>query len=108
MIQDYNSYIQIHADGRQATITIEKEISLNNADYLKASLEKILNAVDTLYIKLSNIELMDIAAIQLLHAFMEKAKTDHKKISYEISCSDSMSQLLLKAGFGKYAENKTV
>lgn len=108
MIPDYNKYIHSQSDGANALLQIEKEVSVNNAGLLKAEMEKALHSNDTIFLKLTGIETMDIAAVQLIKAFSVEAKSRNKKINYEITCTENVKKLLSYAGLAKFTMDETI
>lgn len=109
MIQDYNKMIETkieeNATGNKAFFIITKELSLNNVEFLRNEMQKTLENCNSFCIQLKAIENYDISAIQLIHAFVSKAKKNKKTVQYEIEISENAKKILLYAGLQEYTTN---
>jgi len=88
-----------------ATITINQDMTIINANVLKEKMENALNSASTLNLKLKNIEVMDLAGIQLIYALKKEAVNQNKILRINFDLKAEVEELIRSAGFSDLLKN---
>ena len=88
-----------------AKLTISQDMTIINAGELKTKMEEALNSASALDITLKNIEVIDLAGIQLIHAFKKEVATQNKILKINFNLKADLLETVRLAGFGDLLEN---
>ncbi|MFO7658548.1 MAG: STAS domain-containing protein [Bacteroidales bacterium] len=79
-------------------------LTIINVSEIRKKAIKYLEANETLFIKISETEQLDLAGIQLLCSLQKSCINHGKKIQYEINLTEETKELLLNSGFKNISE----
>ena len=88
-----------------AKLTLNQDMTIINAGELKAKMEEALNSASSLDLTLKNIEVMDLAGIQLIYALKKEAENQRKKLKINFDLKADLLETIRLAGFGDLLEN---
>ena len=88
-----------------AKLTINQDMTVINAGAHKAKMEKALNSASALDLTLKNFEVIDLAGIQLIHAFKKEVATQNKILKINFNLKADLLETIRLAGFGDLLEN---
>jgi hypothetical protein len=80
-------------------ITIQNELTINNAAVIYNLLAEGLQCDGDLIISIPNPFPVDVTFMQILHAFVEKCKSTNKKVLFEIEKHNELITALIKIGY---------
>lgn len=94
------NYIElIKSDDNIPTIVINGEFTVNNAEEMRQEILPIFEDNETLNIKLTEIENLDLAGIQVLYSLNKTAKNSGKTINFTFDISEEQSEVIKNSGF---------
>ncbi|MCK5278202.1 MAG: hypothetical protein KAK04_06685 [Cyclobacteriaceae bacterium] len=88
-----------------AKLTINQDMTIINAGELKAKMEEALNSASSLDLTLKNIEVMDLAGIQLIYALKKEAENQIKKLKINFDLKTDLLENIRLSGFGDLFDN---
>ncbi len=88
-----------------AKLTINQDITIINSVALKTKIEEALSATSTLDLHLEDIEVIDLAGLQLIYAVKQEALSQNKKLNIKFNLKDDLLETIRMAGFGDLIEN---
>ena len=88
-----------------AKLTIKQDMTISNAGALKAKMEEALNSAYSLDLTLKNIEVMDLAGIQLIYALKKEAENQSKKLKINFDLKTDLLENIRLSGFGDLFDN---
>ncbi|MDD4384460.1 MAG: STAS domain-containing protein [Bacteroidales bacterium] len=80
-------------------IIIQGELTIDNAQELKAFLLENLKKHSQIQVKINEVDSIDLTAVQLLQSFLWDAKQEQKSINFEMKLSEDHRILLERSGF---------
>lgn len=80
-------------------ITIQDELTINNAAVIYNLLAEGLQSDTDLIISIPNPIPIDVTFMQTLHSFVEKCKSVNKKVRFEIEKHNELIMALIKMGY---------
>ena len=86
-------------DKKHVELTLEGELTLQNAKELKKSIQKNIAGHDSVNIKADNITQADVTFIQILKSLERHLNNKGKKITTNIEYPYDVKTLLVNAGF---------
>jgi anti-anti-sigma regulatory factor len=87
-------------------ILLEGELTLINAQEVKAKLHEALKKYQVLKVSVRNILSIDLSIIQLLYSLSKTAGQMKKSVTFDIVLPPEIDPLLRKAGFKSLLENQ--
>ena len=88
-----------------ATMTINQDMTIINANVLKDKMENALNSASTLNLNLKNIEVMDLAGLQLIYALKKEAEKQSKELNINFELEEKLLKTINITGFGDLLKN---
>jgi anti-anti-sigma factor len=88
-----------------AKLTINQDITIINSVALKTKIEEALNATSTLDLLLQDIDVIDLAGLQLIYAVKQEASSQNKELNIKFNLKDDLLETIRMAGFGDLIEN---
>lgn len=88
-----------------AKLTISQDITIINSVALKKKIEEALNSASSLDLHLENIDVIDLAGLQLIYAVKQEALSQNKKLNIKFNLKDDVLKTIRMAGFGELIEN---
>lgn len=88
-----------------AKLTISQDITIINSVTLKTKIEEALNSSSSLDLHLENIDVIDLAGLQLIYAVKQEALSQNKKLNIKFNLNDDLLKTIRMAGFGELIEN---
>ena len=86
-------------DKKHAVLTIEGELTLQNAGELKKKIQKNIAGLNSVKLKAVNIDQADIAFIQIIEALKKQFNENEKKLEIEVDYPYDVKTLFINAGF---------
>jgi anti-anti-sigma factor len=87
------------------TISLEGELTLNNATAIRNQLIEALGKCDSLQLKLNQVTSIDLSGIQLLHSLNKTCQYSGKNLAIEISLDRELELLIARTGFESLLES---
>lgn len=88
-----------------AKLTINQDITIINSVALKTKIEEALNSASSLDLHLKDIDVIDLAGLQLIYAVKQEALSQNKKLNIKFNLNDDLLEAIRMAGFGDLLEN---
>ena len=89
----------VKGKSNDVALTIQGELTLDNAVKLKDFLVENLDKYTKFNVKLNSVDSIDLGAMQLLQRFIWDAKSEKKEVVFEVKISEDHRILLEKSGF---------
>lgn len=90
----------------ETVLTIQGELTLDNADKIKDFLLGALVKGSKYLVKVSNVDSLDLSFIQLIQRFKWDVQQARKDVDITMTLSDDHTQLLSRAGFNNLITQK--
>lgn len=88
-----------------AKLTINQDMTIINAEALKVKMEEALNSASSLDLTLKNIEVMDLAGLQLIYELKKEAEKQSKELNINFELEEKLLKTINITGFGDLLEN---
>lgn len=88
-----------------AKLTINQDMTIVNAGALKVKMEEALNSASSLDLTLKNIEVMDLAGLQLIYELKKEAEKQSKELNINFELEERLLKTINITGFGNLLEN---
>ena len=86
----------------EGIVTIQGELTINNAQQLNKFLQEGLSKYSQIEVKISSVVNIDLAAIQLLQRLWWDAKQEQKSINFDFRLPEDFRILLERSGFESF------
>lgn len=83
-------------------MTLQGELSIDNAPAIKKFLIENLAKYKSFKVRVSNVDNIDLTAIQLIQRFAWDAKEQNKEVEFDFLIPDEFSSLIQRAGFNTF------
>lgn len=90
-------------DNNTITVNVTNELSLNNVEEFQQELLSVFHDYEQFNIQLKDIEIFDLAGIQILQGLKNSAEKAGKKVQLDIQLTDELIQIVQRAGFNEFA-----
>jgi anti-anti-sigma regulatory factor len=80
------------------TILLGGELTINTINEFVDKLQEVLSSNDNFLLKITGVEAIDLAFLQVIHSFVHTAKEQGKKVSVTSSLSPEIILLLKNSG----------
>lgn len=91
--------------GHSTKLTINQDITIINSAALKLEIEEALSSASSMDLTLKDIEVIDLAGLQLIYAIKQEALSQNKKLNIKFNLNDDLLKTIRMAGFGDLIEN---
>lgn len=88
-----------------ARLTINQDMTMINAAGIKDKMEDALNSASTLNLILKNIEVIDLAGMQLIYAIKKEAENQNKNVKINFDVKADLVESIRLAGFDDLLKN---
>jgi len=92
---------QNETDEQYASITMEGDLTLQNADQIRLELIQALKQYNYLSLNIVNIENIDLPFIQLLYSLKKTAESKNKELQIAALVPEDLQLILEHSGFDK-------
>ena len=86
------------SEDNKLTILLGGELTINTIAEFVEKLQGAIGAYENFYLKLTGVETVDLAFLQVVHSFTQSAKMQGKKVSVSASLSPETILLLKNSG----------
>ncbi len=93
------------AKAKATTLKINQDITIINSIELKTKIEEALNSASSMELHLEDIEVIDLAGLQLIYAVKQEALNQNKELKIKFDLKDELLDTIRMAGFGELIEN---
>ena len=88
-----------------AKLTLNQDMTIINAGELKAKMEEALNSASSMDLTLKNVEVMDLAGLQLIYALKKEAEKQDKELNINFELEEKLLKTINITGFDNLLEN---
>lgn len=90
---------------KAAKLTINQDMTIINSAAMKTKIEEALSSTSVLDLHLEQIDVIDLAGLQLIYAVKQEAKSQNKELNIKFNLNDDLLKTIRMAGFGDLIEN---
>lgn len=86
----------------EGVIILQGELTIDNAQQLNKFLQESLSKYSQIQVKVSNVDSIDLTAVQLLQRLWWDAKQEQKSINFEFKLPENFRILLERSGLESF------